>query len=77
MMARANLDDATSAVTGLPERRAELDDEHELPDLSQTERLILDAVRRTTGITRSALTGTHEVTQQSVHRMVEHWPARD
>ena len=42
-----------------------------LPDLSQTERLILDTVRRMPGITRSALTAYTEVTQQSVHRMVD------
>lgn len=41
------------------------------PDFSQTERLILDTVRRLPGITRSALTAHTEVTQQSVHRMVD------
>jgi predicted NBD/HSP70 family sugar kinase len=40
-------------------------------EISRTKRLILETVRRTPGIARSALTGHAEVTQQSVHRMVD------
>ena len=47
-----------------------------LPELSHTERLILDTVRRMPGITRSALTAHTEVTQQSVHRIVDALIAR-
>lgn len=39
--------------------------------LSRHERVILDVVRRRSGITRSALTHHTDVTQQSVHRMVD------
>ena len=39
--------------------------------LSRTGRQILDAVRRQPGISRSALTAHTDVTQQSVHRLVE------
>ena len=39
--------------------------------LSRHERVILDVVRRRSGIARSALTDHTDVTQQSVHRMVD------
>jgi len=40
-------------------------------EISRTERVILDTVRRHPGIARSVLTGHTDVTQQSVHRMVD------
>ena len=39
--------------------------------LNQTERHLLDVVRRNPGITRSALTGHTLVSQQSVHRIID------
>ncbi len=44
--------------------------------LSRSERVILDTVRRHPGITRAALTAHTEVTQQSVHRQVDTLAAR-
>lgn len=43
----------------------------DLLPLSRTERVILDAVRRNPGIARSALTAHTDVSQQTVHRVVE------